>query len=179
MAQNELVLNENGVIDTSKLNKKVDNSYLQIGIKCKKMKTKDGKKNFLSVKAYMELECYDIDGTYEGFKSRWIDVHFTQDAFDGVDSNCDIKKIDNLQTGTLYVLSKYVQAPTRYQVREEANDEGVIEKIYPAIWIKGGIVGFIPYTPSQNSFNRTIKKHQDAQDAEVEVEPELDEDNLE
>lgn len=172
MAQNELVLNQNGVIDTTNLNKKVDSSYLQIGIKVRTLKTKDGKKSFPSVKAYMELECYDIDGSYEGFKPRWIDVHFTQDAFNNVDSNCDIKKITDLKTGDLFVLSQYVQAPFRYQVKEEVDENGETKKTYPTIWIKGGILGFIPFTPEQSSFNRTIKKSIDA-DVEID-ESEID-----
>lgn len=172
MATNELIIKEDGTIDTTSLNKSVENQYIAMAIKCKNVKASKGN-IFKSVKGYMVLDTYDIEGNYLGEFAKWLDVHFTKEAFD----NCmasDIKRIDDLSMGTLYVLSKYLQAPSIYRPKykkdknnEEVYDENgnqVIE--YPQIWVKGGIVGFIPYTSSQDKFNRKAK-NQNVQDAEV------------
>jgi len=171
MAQ-ELIIREDGSFDVSSLNKTIENQYIAMGIKVSKVKVSNGN-TFKSVKAYMLLDCYNVDGDYEGEFLRWIDVHFTRDAFKN--TQCEIKAIDDLQSGTLYVLAKNLQAPTTYRPKYEKDKDGndVLDadgerKIkYPQIWIKGGIVGFIPYAPSQDKFNRKPKKHEDAKDAEV------------
>lgn len=171
MAQ-ELIIREDGSFDVSSLNKTIENQYIAMGIRVSKVKASKGNV-FKSVKAYMCLDCYSVDGDYEGEFSRWIDVHFTRDAFKN--TQCDIKAIDDLQTGTLYVLSKNLQAPSSYRPEYEKDKDGneVLDsdgerKIkYPQIWVKGGIIGFIPYAPSQDKFNRKPKKHNEAVDAET------------
>lgn len=179
MATNELIIKEDGTIDTTSLNKSVENQYIAMAIKCKNVKASKGN-IFKSVKGYMVLDTYDIEGNYLGEFAKWIDVHFTKDAFDGCMAS-DIKRIDDLSMGTLYVLSKYLQAPSIYRPHYkkdkdnndvyDENGNQVIE--YPQIWIKGGIVGFIPYTPSQDKFNRK-PKHQNVQEAEVLESEDLD-----
>lgn len=174
MAQ-ELIIREDGSFDVSSLNKNIENQYIAMGIKVSKVKASKGN-IFKSVKGYMCLDCYNVDGDYEGEFSRWIDVHFTRDAFKN--TQCEIKSIDDLQSGTLYVLAKYLQAPSVYKPEYLKDDEGnevlttdgerVIK--YPQIWVKGGIVGFIPYAPSQDKFNRKPKKHADATDINFEEE---------
>lgn len=175
MAQELLIID--GKIDVSSLNKNIENQYIAMGIKVATKKKSDGKGTFKSVKAYMVLDCYDIDGNYEGENVRWLDVHFTKDAFeDSMSPN--IKSIESLSTGTLYVLASKLQAPTVYRLSYKTDENGVEEldkdgeRIvkYPVIWLKGGICGFIPYVPEQDKFNRKPKKHEDAKDVDFEEE---------
>lgn len=172
MAQ-ELIIKEDGTIDVASLNKSIENQYIAIAIKCKNLKSSKGNV-FKSIKGYMVLDTYDIEGNYLGNFAKWLDVKFLKVAFK-TQNLSDITDIDSLQTGTLYVLAKYLQAPNVYRPYYKTDKEGnfILDEegnqviAYPEIWIKGGICGFIPYTPSQDKFNRKVKA-QNVQDAEVE-----------
>ena len=135
---------------TPNYNKKLGDNVLQISIKCKRIKDAVKKLDFNSVKGLKHITVIDEDGTNIGKRNRWLDVHFTKDAFKGVPNECEIHSAEDLVTGFLYVKAKYVQSPRVYQVKE---DEETGEVKYPEIWIKGGIVGFEAYVSSQDEFN--------------------------
>lgn len=142
-------------------NKKTGDVVIPIAIKCKRIK--NDKVNFNAVSALMYLPVIK-DGVDIGYRNRWINVHFTKEAFKTADKACDITSVEDLRTGTLYVMAKGVQAPNRYEVTE--NDEtGEVE--YPEIWIREGIMGFEPYTVSAESFSY----HKTEKTIEATVEP--------
>lgn len=141
-------------------NKKVGEVVIPISIKCKRVKT--DKVNFNAVSGLMYLEVIK-DGINIGFKNRWLNVHFTKEAFKTVDPECDIHDIEDLKTGTLYVKAAKIQAPSRYEV--SVDDESG-ELIYPEIWIRGGIMGFEPYVVNADSF--AFHKSEKIQEAQVE-----------
>ena len=154
------------VINLEEVNKDGNNDILAISIKVKNMESKD-KKKFKSVKASMYLECFkrndDGDLVSIGYKNRWIDLSFTRDAFNtDCFEGCIVKGISNLSTGTLYVNANYVDAPNSYKVTQDEDGEDV----YPKIWVRGGIVGFQKYKPSQDKFNYH-KPSNDVIDVEV------------
>ena len=124
----------------------VVSNIIKITIKCKKVKLE--KNSFNSVKALMYLPAYDDVDNYLGKCNRWIDVHFTKDAFKTAPEG--IASVDDLSTGTLYVEAPMIQAPNVYRVRE---NEETGELKYPTIWIKGGIKQFDKYVVSQSAFD--------------------------
>ena len=138
----ELALKNEGSVEVVS----VVSNLIKITIKSKKIKLE--KNSFNSIKALMYLPVYDNDGNYLGKYNRWIDVHFTKDAFKTAPEG--IASIDDLSTGTLYVEASYIQAPSVYRVKE---DENTGELSYPTIWIKGGINQFEKYVVSQAAFN--------------------------
>lgn len=168
--------NQYNVVNYEEINKDGNNDILAITIKCKKMETKDGKKKFLSIKGMMYLRCFkNVDGKSvdTGFKNRWLDLHFTQDAFK---TDCYeglvIHDSNDLSTGVIYVNANYVDAPSVYKVTKD--DKG--KDVYPQIWIRGGIVGFQKYKPNQSAFNYqpTIQDAEVVDDETGEVSPEDD-----
>lgn len=173
MAQ-ELQILENGSLDISTLNKNINNSYVELKIVCKRIKTKTNE--FNSVKVVMPLDVYDIDGTYKGNYNVKVDLRFMRKAFKR--EGLDVASPEDLTTGSLFVLASKIQAPRdeyrpQYKKDKEGNlilDEDnnpIIE--YPTAWVKDmGVLGFIPYIASQDAFTPKKKKHQEAQDAEVE-----------
>ena len=153
----DLVLKNEGSVEVVS----VVSNIIKITIKCKKIKLE--KNSFNSVKALMYLPVYDNDGNYLGKYNRWIDMHFTKDAFKTAPEG--ISSVDDLSTGTLYVEASSIQAPNVYRVKE---DENTGELSYPTIWIKGGIKQFEKYVVSQDAFNHheTNQKLIDAVDTD-------------
>lgn len=141
------------VINLEEVNKDGANDILSIAIRVKNLETKDKKKKFKSVKASMYLEVFkNENGELKslGYKNRWIDLSFTTDAFNNeCYEGCVVKSVSDLSTGTLYVNANYVDAPNSYKVT--IDEDGKTK--YPKIWVRGGIVGFQKYKPSQDKFN--------------------------
>lgn len=132
-------------------NDKAGEKIIRISIKCRKMKTKDGKKDFNSIKGLKHLRVYDDEGVDIGKHNRWLDVHFTQDAF-SVDKQ-PTRNFDNLMdltTGFLYVKAKFIDSPRTYRITED-KDTGELK--YPEIWIRGGIAFFEPLVAEQDEFD--------------------------
>lgn len=130
---------------------KAGDKIIRIAIKCRKMKTLDGKKEFNSIKGMKHLRVYDEDGVDIGKKNRWLDLKFTMDAFK-VDKQ-ETRNFDDvmdLTTGFLYVKAKYIDSPRTYRVKEDA-ETGELK--YPEIWIKGGIAFFEPLVAEQDEFD--------------------------
>ena len=142
------IVNQNAEVVEAKpnYNKKTGDVVIPMSIKCKKVKT--DKNTFNAVSGLMYLEVIK-DGVNLGLKNRWLNVHFTKEAFKTVDEACDVKSVDDLSTGTLYVKAKNIQAPSRYEVKV---DDETGELIYPEIWVRGGIMGFEPYVVNASSF---------------------------
>lgn len=161
---NEVVTKENEIVDLSKAedlskyNVNDADNILALNIIVRTITAKKGNK-FKSVKTMMYLPYYDADDGFKGYKNVKVDTSFTKNAFDNVYSECGIHKVDDLQTGTLYVRKKSVQAPFKWLVTRDA--EG--NDIYPHIWIKGDIIGFAPYTPDDDAF----KYHAPVKDVEL------------
>lgn len=155
------------------------NSFVAIQIVRSNGKTydKNGKeKEFPIIKCFMYLPCYDVDNKFIGKFSRRIDVRFTQDAFKtGAFEGCNVSSINDLQTGTLYALARYVQQPQKYQVKPLLDDKGMQKTDkngkpifeYPSLWIKGGILANVPFIANQELFNRP--EHIDAIEEKIEV----------
>ena len=174
MAQ-ELQVLENGSLDISTLKKNVSNAYVELAIVCKKIKaTVKGKvKEFNTAKVVMPLDTYDVDGNYKGFFNKKVDLHFQMDAFKTPE--LDVASVEDLTTGSLFVLASKIQAPTEYRPRYATDEDGNIELDdngnpiieYPVAWVKdNGVVGFIPRVASQEQFTPKKRTHNDAVDAE-------------
>lgn len=147
--ENQIVETKNTVEiveDRTIYNKNVGEKIYAISIKCKRVKT--NKVNFNAVSGLMYLPVIK-DGVDTGEANRWLNVHFTKDAFSDTPEECKVRSIEDLTTGTLYVKAIKIQAPSRYELT--VNEEtGEVE--YPSIWIRGGIVGFEPYVVSEDKF---------------------------
>lgn len=156
--KNDVVVDLTKVEDLSHYNQNNGDNILALNIVVRTLTAKKGNK-FKSVKTMMYLPYYDANDGFKCYKNVKVDTHFTKDAFDNVYSECGIHKVDDLQTGTLYVRKKSVQAPFKWLVTE--NEQG--EKEYPSLWVKGDIIGFAPYTPDEDSF----KYHAPIKDAEI------------
>lgn len=154
---NEIVKNENvevTIIDEVKdlvdYNAKIGEDVIGLQIKCKRIKK--GDMDFNSVKGMLYLPIYDLnkkgDPVYKKDGNRWLDVHFTKVAFKGVPNECDVHNPEDLTTGTLYVRLNGIQVPSKYVVTKDEDGKD----IYPEIWIKKNIVGFVPYTPDKDMF---------------------------
>lgn len=159
--QNEIVEAKQDVVvdECVNYNKKTGEIVIPISIKVKRVKT--DKANFKAVSGLMYLSVIE-DGIDTGEANRWLNIHFTKEAFSDAAPECDIKSIEDLSTGTLYVKAKGVQAPSRYEVKVDA-ETGELE--YPVIWIRGGIMGFEPYVVSADKF--AFHKKEKVQDAQV------------
>lgn len=141
---------------------------IKISIKCRKMKTLDGKKEFNSIKGLKHLTVIDEDGVDTGKHNRWLDLHFTKDAFKVAKQDTrNFDDIMDLKTGFLYVIAKYIDSPKRYEVKED-EETGVLK--YPQIWIKGGIVGFEAMVAEQDEFDYVPE----AKEAEIEEPKEVE-----
>lgn len=142
------------VIDKNAVNRVSTDDILAIAIRVKNLSSKDGKKKFKSIKAMMYLKVYKTkeDGTYEdkGFRNYWLDLGFTQDAFKTEKyEGCIVNDVNDLSTGTIYVNANYVDAPSVYKVTKDKDGKD----LYPKIWVRGGIIGFEKYKPTQNAFS--------------------------
>ena len=127
-----------------------------------KISVRNGKKKaggtFKKVTGYVKLECYDIDGNFEGVKVRKLDVHFRKKAFTGA---MNVHSPEELKSGYLYVRAKGLQLPNRYQVSikqdEDGNDlyneEGYAILKYPIIWIQSDIIGLEEFVTSQEALD--------------------------
>lgn len=154
------------VINMEDVNRSGSNDILQLQIKVSNLTSKDGKKKFKATKVMMYIRCFKSqeDGKYIdlGFKNRWLDLGFTQDAFSNdCYEGCIVKNVNDLSTGLLYVNANYVDAPSSYRVTKDKDGKDV----YPKVWIKGGIIGFQKYKPNQEAF--TYQPSQPSQDAEI------------
>lgn len=141
------VVNEKPAFDFVTAGEKV----IRISIKCKIEKRLDNGKPFNSIKGLKHLTVIDDDGVDIGKHNRWLDLRFTQDAFK-VDKQ-ETRNFDDpmdLKTGFLYVIAKYIDSPKKYVIKE---NEETGELKYPAIWIRGGIVGFEPLVAEQDEFD--------------------------
>ena len=146
-------MNNYAGVNMDEINRNGANDILAITIKVKNLTSKDGKKKFKSVKGMMYIRVFvtQADGSYQdkGYKNYWLDLGFTQDAFkNDCFDGCCVKDVNDLSTGVLYVNANYVDAPSVYKVTKD--DEG--KDVYPKIWVKGGIVGFQKYKPTQSAF---------------------------
>ena len=153
------------------INKEMVNSssedILAIAIRVKKLTSSDGKKKFKGIKAMMYIRVFKTgdDGKYidKGYRNYWLDLGFTQDAFKTDNfEGCIVKDVNDLSTGTLYVNANYVDAPSVYKVTKD--DEG--NDVYPKVWIRGGLIGFEKYKPTQSAFSYHPTPS-DVMDAEV------------
>ena len=140
---------------------------LAIAIRVKNLTSKDGKKKFKGIKAMMYIRVFksNPDGTYtdKGFHNYWLDLGFTQDAFKTDKyEGCIINDVNDLSTGTLYVNANYVDAPSVYKVTKDENGKDK----YPQVWIRGGLIGFEKYKPTQSAFSYHPTPS-DVMDAEV------------
>lgn len=180
----------NELINYEQLNVQQD-QILELSIRQRKIDTKNGKQKVIDV--MMNLPTFkDIEDesglvvkTYQGDLNRWISLHFRKDAFNNLPSECKLKGIEDLSTGKLYVKATSVFAPNEYYVEKEEKNEdawttrerldfeekGVtpVIKKYPECWIHAnGIVGFLPYRPSQDRFTYK-KKNQNSDPEESEL----------
>lgn len=169
--------NQYQVVNYEEVNQDGSNDILNITIKAKVMKTSKGVK-FNSIKAYAYMRylqpmvngkpCYvfDKDTKVEyidkGMKMLWVDLSFTLDAFKtDCYEGCIIKDINDLKTGSLYVNANYVDKPNVFKITPMVDEEGkqVFDSKgkpkmnYPTIWIRGGLIGFQKYKPTQDSFS--------------------------
>lgn len=155
------------MVNKENVNRNSSDDILAIAIRVKNLQTKDGKKKFKSIKGMMYIRVFksNPDGTYtdKGYHNYWLDMGFTQDAFKTDNyEGCIVKDVNDLATGTLYVNANYVDAPSVYKVTKD--DEG--KDVYPKIWIRGGLIGFEKYKPTQNAFSYHPTPN-DVMDAEV------------
>lgn len=141
----------------------------RLKISVKRLKTKDGKKSFLSVKGYMRIACYDGD-EFIGNNVKKIDVHFKKDAFKGC---VLLSGVEDLKSGYLYVRAKGLQLPSVHKVELDENGKSV----YPSIWIKSDIIGLQAFVASQASLDvDDIQEAEVVDDASGEVEFDTTED---
>lgn len=145
-------------------NDKAGEKIIRISIKCRKMKTRDGKKEFNSIKGLKHLPVFDDEGVNIGKHNRWLDVHFTQDALKtDKQETRNFDDINDLKTGFLYVKAKFIDSPRTYRITE---DKETGELKYPEIWIKGGIAFFEPLVAEQDEFDYVEPESKNAIDAE-------------
>lgn len=139
---------------------------IRISIKCRMMKTLDGKTDFNSIKGLKHLRVIDDDGVDIGKHNRWLDLHFRQDALK-VDKQetRNFDDINDLKTGYLYVKAKYIDSPKTYRTKV---DEETGEVKYPEIWIRGGVVGFEPLVAEQDEFDYVEPESAKAIEAQTE-----------
>ena len=130
---------------------------LKISVSTKTNKATQNK--FKAVKGYVKLPCYDEEGAFIGVKVKKVSVHFKKKAFDKAEN---VKSIDDLKSGYLWVVAKDLQSPSRWQATikkdkdgnemYDANDEAIME--YPTIWISdNGIIGLQEFVASQDALN--------------------------
>lgn len=155
---NEIIKNENECVSVELVeekqkfnyNAKIGDEIIGLKIKCKRIK--NDKLDFNSIKGMLFIPVFkknkNGETVCEGKFNRWIDVHFKKDAFKGVSNECDVHNPDELTTGTLFVCKKGIQVPSKYVVTKDE----IGEDVYPQIWIKSNVVGFIPYTPDDEMF---------------------------
>lgn len=161
----EVVETEKAV--TPNYNKNLGDKVIKISIKCmtkEGINPKSGQKvKFNAIKGLKHLPVIDEDGVNIGKHNRWLDMHFTMDAFKTEkNKECEISDASDLKTGFLYVKAKFIDSPRVYKVKE---DEETGEVKYPQIWIKGGIMGFEPYVSDQDEFDYV----EPVKDAEIET----------
>lgn len=180
--QNNLVAKSNEVVELTPdmCNRNLGKGTIAISIRCKRIKDANKKLDFNSVKGYKRVQVINDDSVNEGIKGRWIDVHFTKDAFKSVPQECGVHSADDLTTGVLYVQALFIQSPRVYKVTE---DDETGELKYPQIWIKGGIIGFEPLVDTQEDFNYVPTKDDKVIDAQpyevISDEPETSETTIE
>ena len=173
---NEVVKNENEVVEVLDVKKEDLTLYniskgddiIGLDIKVRNVKASKGN-TFKSVKGRLYLPCYDANG-FNGYKTRWLDVHFTKDVFKDAFEGSLVKSIEDLSSGTLFLRKKGIQIPSKYEVTKDKDGKDV----YPLIWIKNSIIGFRQYSVDDEVF----EYHKPVKDAEVveSIEEETEED---
>lgn len=168
--------NKNALVNYENYNLNQE-QILALQIKRRPIETKNNGKQFvfdvlMNLSVYKDVEDAESEMTtkeYQGKLNRWVGLHFRKDAFDNIPQECKIHKVDDLSTGTLFVRASSVKPPKEYYphfedkpsidwTNEEEvkyDEDGTIPQIFvrPKCWIhKDGIVGFIPYAPTQDDF---------------------------
>lgn len=169
----------NELVNYENLNAQQD-EILELQIRQRKINTKNGKQKVIDVMMNLpvfkdvEDESGLITKEYQGEFNRWVSLHFRKDAFNNLPEECKLKGVEDLGTGKLYVRATSIFAPNEYYPHMEEKDskdwtpqeevrydnEGItpMVKVYPECWIHAnGIVGFIPYRPSQDRFTYKSK----------------------
>ena len=167
------------VVNYEDVNRNGDNDVIVLSVKSKQIPKSDGKGTFPSIKVLMYIRTLQSIGengepvyvfdkdtkvTYKdrGYMNRWIDLHFTTKAFkEGCYEGCILKDINDIKTGTLYVNANYIDKPNKWIVTPLVDEKGnqVYNKKgepvmkYPEVWIKGGLIGFQKFKPTQSSFS--------------------------
>lgn len=147
------------VVNYEEVNRTGNEDIIQLQVKVETHNKKQGGK-FKVAKVLMYLRCFKSkdDGSYVdlGFKHRWIDLKFrnepnafTNDCYEG----CIIKSLSDLASGLLYVNANYIDKPSSFKVIKEKNDKGELVDKYPEVWIRGGLIGFQKYKPTQDEFS--------------------------
>ena len=168
--------NKNALVNYENINMNQE-SILELHIKQRPIETKKNGRQYvfdvmMNISVYKDIEDAEtglITKEYQGELNRWIGLHFRKDAFDNVPQECKIHKVDDLSTGTLFVRASAVKPPKEYYPhyeekpqdewtdaeQEKFDYEGITPRVFvrPMCWIhKDGIVGFIPYQPTQDRF---------------------------
>lgn len=168
--------NKNALINYENYNLNQE-QILALQIKRRPIETKNNGKQFvfdvlMNLSVYKDVEDTESEMTtkeYQGKLNRWVGLHFRKDAFDNIPNECKIHKVDDLSTGTLFVRASAVKPPKEYYPHFEDkpqtewtneddikyDEDGTIPQVFvrPKCWIhKDGIVGFIPYQPTQDDF---------------------------
>lgn len=168
--------NKNALINYENYNLNQE-QILALQIKRRPIETKNNGKQFvfdvlMNLAVYKDVEDAEIGmitKEYKGKLNRWIGLHFRKDAFDNIPNECKIHKVDDLSTGTLFVRASSVKPPKEYYPhfedkeqkdwnesdKQKYDNDGTIPQVFvrPQCWIhKDGIVGFIPYAPTQDDF---------------------------
>lgn len=129
---------------------------------------------FNAVTGYVKLQCYDIEGNYEGVKVKAITCHFKKDAFKGA---TNVHNPDELKSGYLYIKAKGLQIPSvwrpKYLTDEDNNpiyDEDGNQKIgYPQIWIQSDVIGLQEFVTTQSALNVDEEENENVMDADIVV----------
>ena len=159
------------LVNYEEVNRSSNDDIIMLQVKVETHNKKNNQGKFKVAKVLMYLRCFKStpDGKYidTGFKNRWIDLKFrnepnafTNDCYEG----CIVKAFSDLASGNLYVKADYVDKPSVFKVEKIKNDKGELVDKYPEVWIRGGLIGFQKYKPTQDAFTYHPK---DIQDAEV------------
>lgn len=157
-------------------NPNASENIIRLCIRCKKRKSSKGIE-FNTAQVSIYLDCYDEDGNFEEKANRWVDLKFKREAFkEAVGETINVSSIDDLSGGFLYVKGGYIDKPKRYQIKDKVDkngntiydENGEALKQFPECWIKGGIIGFEKYVPSQDDFEYHKKENViDAETGEI------------
>lgn len=132
-------------------------NLVEIMIYSKTMKSKDGTKTWKKYSTKSTFLVKNEDGTYSKVP-HYIDVKFTEDAFNG-----STVKLSDIKRGILTVDGKCVGCSTFYEIEERKDGT----KKYPLCFIRGGIKSFKPIE-KQHTFGFIVNDEIDEQEVEEE-----------